>query len=104
MSIRSPASIVEYEVRVIGTGCLWDLRRKMRRVLADYRTLIADGENRGLMMAADPGFRMVSGCEDRGLEIVLVVGEMMVLDRRMKTVVARFEENTVALGCESLAL
>ena len=103
MSIRSRASIVEYEVRVIGTDCLWGLRRKMKRVLADYRTLIVDGENRGLMMA-DPGFRMVYGCEDPGLDIVLAVGEMVVLDRHMKTVVARFGEDTVALGCESLAL
>lgn len=75
----------------------------MRRVLADYRRLIVDGENRDLPMA-DPDFRMVFGYEDHGLDIVVAAGGMAVLDRRMKMVVARFEEDTVALGCESLAL
>lgn len=103
MSTRSPASIVEDEVGVIESECRWGLRRKKRKVLADYRRLIVDGENKDLLMAG-PGFRMVSGYEDRGLDIVVAAGEMAVLGRRMKMVVARFEEDTVALRCESLAL
>ena len=103
VSNRSPASNVEYEVGVIESECRWGLRRKMRRVLADYRRLIVDDENRDLLMA-DPDFRMVFGYEDRGLDTVVAAGWMAVLDRRMKMVVGRFEGDIVALGCESLTL
>lgn len=103
MSIRSRAWNVGYGVGVIGADYRWDLRRKMRRVLADYRKLTVDGGNRDLTMA-DHDYRMVFGCEDRELDIVLAAGGMVVLGRRMKMVVARFEVDTVALGCGSLAL
>lgn len=88
---------------MIGAGCLWGLRRKMRRALADCRRLIVGGGNRDLMRV-DPGYRMVFGCEDRELDIVIAVAGMVVLDRHMKTVGAHSELDTAALGCVSLSL
>lgn len=103
MSIRFRASIVGFEVGMLVAGCLWGLRRKMRRVLADCRRLIVGGGNRGLMRAG-PDYRMVFGCENRELDIVIAAVGTAVLERHMKTVAARFGVDTVALACESLSL
>ena len=102
MSTRSRASIVVCEVGMIGAGCLWGLRRKRRRVLADCRRLIVGGGNRNLMRLG-PGYRMVFGCEDRESDVVVAAAGTVVLDRHMDPVAAHFEVDTVALGCESLS-
>lgn len=103
MSTRSRPLIVVCELGMIGAECLWGLRRKMRRVLADCRTWIVGGGNRNLM-GAGPGYQMLFGYEDCELDIVLAAAGMVVLDRHMKMVAARFELGTAALGCESLWL
>lgn len=103
VSTRFRASIVGYEVGMIGAGCLWGLRRKMRKALADCHRLIVGGGNRGLRRAG-PGYRMVFDCEDPELDIVLAAAGMVVLDQHMKKVGVHFEVETVALECESLSL
>ena len=93
-----------------GVGCLWGLRTKTMRVLVGCRMSIVGGGNRDLMRVG-LDYRKVSGCEDREVDIVAAVVVvavaavgMVVVDRRMKTVEAHFEEGTAALGCESLSL
>lgn len=80
MSTRCPAWIVEDKVDVIESECRLGLRRKMRKVLADYHRLIVDGENKDLLMA-EPDCRMLFGYEYRELDTVVAAGGMAVLDR-----------------------
>lgn len=103
MGARSRASIVGYELGMLGAGCLRSLRRKMRKVLAGCRRLIAGGGNRGLMRA-EPGYRMVFGCEHLELDTALAAAAMVMLDRHMKTVEVHFGVDTVVWGYESLSL
>ena len=103
MSTRSQASIVGYEVDMGGADCLWGLRRKMRKALADCHRLTVGGGNRGLRRA-DPGYRMVFDCEDPEFDIVVAAAGMVVLDQHTRTVGIHFEVEIVALGCEILSL
>ncbi len=61
MSTRSLASIAGYEVGMLAVGCLWGLRRRMKRVLVGYHMLIAVGGSTDLMTAA-AGYLTVPGC------------------------------------------
>ena len=45
--------MIGYEVGTLVDGCLWDLHRKMKRVLADYHRLIGGDGSKG-RMGADP--------------------------------------------------
>lgn len=86
---------------MIEVGCLWDLHRRMRTVLVGCRMLIAVDGSRDLMKV-DAGYQTVSGCEHHEMDVVVAAG-MGVLAHHMRTVVAHFEADIVALGCESLS-
>ena len=45
---------------------------------------------------------MISGCENRDLDIVVDAVGVLELERHMKMVAVHFEADTVAWGCESL--
>ena len=111
-STRFRASTVAREVGRSEVGYRWGSRRKMRIILAGYRTLIAVGGSRGLMRV-DVGYLTVSCCEGHEVSIaavavavavvvVVVAAETMKFDRHMKMVAAHFEVDTEALECESL--